>query len=78
MSINNSSHKLTNNASVKSIVNTIKLKYDKSIDNISSNNKSSIDTIAIKIKNKLSINLKYWLFFILPILNNIILSTLFL
>ena len=68
MSINNSSHKLTNNATVKSIVNTIKLKYDKSIDNISSNNKSSIDTIAIKIKNKLSINLKYWLFFILPIL----------
>ena len=64
--MNNASTKLTNNASVKSLVNTINLKYTKPTPNIT--NSSLVDSIAIKIKNKLSINLKYWLVFILPIL----------
>ena len=64
--MNNASTKLTNNANVKSLVNTIKLKYNKPPpDTVNSN---LVDSIAIKIKNKLSINLKYWLGFILPIL----------
>jgi len=67
MSINNSSTKLTNNATVKSIVNTIKLKYNTTPEG-NGVNSSVVDSIAIKIKNKLSINLKYWLGFILPIL----------
>ena len=65
MSMNNASTKLTNNASVKSIVNTIQLKYNKPPD---TTNSSLVDSIAIKIKNKLSINLKYWLVFVLPAL----------
>ena len=67
MSNNNSSSKLTNNANVKSIVDTIKLKYNKTNDS-NPVNSSLVDSIAIKIKNKLSINLKYWLMFILPVL----------
>ena len=66
MSINNASTKLTNNANVKSLVNTIKLKYNKPMPDTT--NSSLVDSIAIKIKNKLSINLKYWLGIILPIL----------
>ena len=70
MSSNNPSSKLTNNATVKSIANTIKLKYNSLANKTisSSNNTKLVDSIAIKIKNKLSINLKYWLGFVLPIL----------
>ena len=67
MSSNNTSNKLTNNASIKNMVNTIKLKYNQPIPE-SKSSASLVDSISIKIKNKLSINLKYWLVFILPIL----------
>lgn len=69
MSMNNTSNKLNNNASIKNIVNTIKLKYVSAPASPSnSSNNSLVDNLAVKIKNKLSINLKYWLVFILPVL----------
>ena len=64
MSINNSSRKLTNNVAVKSVVNTVKAKYSTPAPY----NSSLVDSIVINVKNKLSINLKYWLVFILPVL----------
>ena len=56
--------KTNNNASVKSIVDNMKTKY-----NTSTNVDSTVtDNLVVKIKNKLSSNLKYWLMVALPIL----------
>ena len=71
---------MSNNTNInnkyKNVVNEIKTRYDNS--NISnnnfsslnnnSNNDSNINKIAVKIKNHLSSNLKYWVFIVLPIL----------
>ena len=54
-----------NNVSVKSIVDNMKTKYNTSSTADSS---SSTDNLVVKIKNKLSSNLKYWLMIALPIL----------
>ena len=64
----------------KSVVNEIKTRYgnasitnnnSSSLSNNSnnnSNNDSNINKIAVKIKNHLSSNLKYWVFIVLPVL----------
>ena len=58
----------------KSVVNEIKTRYGNSnITNnnslsLSNNNDSNINKIAVKIKNHLSSNLKYWVFIVLPVL----------
>jgi len=75
---------MTNNTNInnqyKSVVNEIKTRYGNSTitnnnnltlsnnSNNSSNNDSNINKIALKIKNHLSSNLKYWVFIVLPAL----------
>ena len=71
---------MSNNTNInnhyKSVVNEIKTRYgnssitnnNSSLLNNNSNNDSNINKIAVKIKNHLSSNLKYWVFIVLPIL----------
>jgi len=69
---------MSNNTNInnhyKSVVNEIKTRYgNSSISNnnsssLNSNNDSNINKIAVKIKNHLSSNLKYWVFIVLPVL----------
>ena len=71
---------MSNNTNInnhyKSVVNEIKTRYgnssisnnNSSSLNNNSNNDSNINKIAVKIKNHLSSNLKYWVFIVLPVL----------
>lgn len=72
---------MSNNTNInnhyKSVVNEIKKKYGNSsitnnnassLNNNSNTNDSNINKIAVKIKNHLSSNLKYWVFIVLPVL----------
>jgi len=59
----------------KSVVNEIKTRYgnsnitnNNSLSLSNNNNDSNINKIAVKIKNHLSSNLKYWVFIVLPVL----------
>ena len=67
----------TTNNHYKNIINEIKTRYGTSniinnnsslLSNSNSNNDSTINKLTIKLKNHLSSNLKYWIFFVLPIL----------
>ena len=79
MSKNNSPPLSNNNLTSKSIINTIKLKYNNTNTNKNTNTNTNANKntntdkitdpdILVKVKNHLSINLKYWLVFVLPIL----------
>ena len=70
---------MSNNTNInnhyKSVVNEIKTRYgnsnitnNNSLSLSNNNNDSNINKIAVKIKNHLSSNLKYWVFIVLPVL----------
>ena len=69
--------KMSNNNSIKNLVNNIKTKYGNQNNNTNTNTNTNnsinntstkINNLAVGIKNHLSSNLKYWLIVVVPVL----------